>query len=44
VQSIGARDYPAVQECVLLIAVTCIATNLVVDVAYGVLDPRICYE
>jgi peptide/nickel transport system permease protein len=44
VQSIGARDYPAVQGCVLLIAVTYVSTNLLVDVAYGFLDPRIRYE
>jgi peptide/nickel transport system permease protein len=44
VQSIGARDYPAVQGCVLLIAITYMATNLLVDVAYGFLDPRIRYE
>jgi peptide/nickel transport system permease protein len=44
VQSIGARDYPAVQGCVLLIAITYVSTNLLVDVAYGFLDPRIRYE
>ena len=44
VQSIGSRDYPAVQGCVLLIAFTYVTTNLLVDVAYGLLDPRIRYE
>lgn len=44
VQSISARDYPAVQGCVLLIAVAYVSTNLLVDVAYGFLDPRIRYE
>jgi peptide/nickel transport system permease protein len=44
VQSISARDYPAVQGCVLLIAITYVSTNLLVDVAYGFLDPRIRYE
>ncbi len=44
VQSIGSRDYPAVQGCVLLIALTYLTTNLLVDVAYGLLDPRIRYE
>jgi len=44
VQSISARDYPAVQGCILLIAVTYVAMNLLVDVAYGFLDPRIRYE
>jgi ABC-type dipeptide/oligopeptide/nickel transport system permease component len=41
IQSIGFRDYPMVQGCILLIAVTYVAVNLVTDVLYGVLDPRI---
>lgn len=44
VQSIGARDYPAVQGCILLIAVTYVSMNLIVDLLYGFLDPRIRYE
>jgi ABC-type dipeptide/oligopeptide/nickel transport system permease component len=44
VQSIGARDYPAVQGCILLIATTYVAMNLITDLAYGLLDPRIRYE
>jgi peptide/nickel transport system permease protein len=41
IQSIGFRDYPMVQGCILLIAVTYVAVNLVTDILYGVLDPRI---
>jgi len=41
IQSIGFRDYPMVQGCILVIAVIYVTTNLFVDVAYGVLDPRI---
>jgi ABC-type dipeptide/oligopeptide/nickel transport system permease component len=44
VQSITSRDYPAVQGCILLIAITYVSVNLLVDVMYGVLDPRIRYE
>lgn len=44
VQSIGFRDYPMVQGCILLIAVTYVSVNLLVDVAYGALDPRIRLE
>ena len=44
IQSIGFRDYPLVQGCILLIAVTYVAVNLVADVLYGVVDPRIRYE
>ncbi len=44
IQSIGFRDYPLVQGCVLLIAVTYVSMNLLTDLAYGLLDPRIRYE
>jgi ABC-type dipeptide/oligopeptide/nickel transport system permease component len=44
IQSINARDYPMVQGCILLIAVTYVAMNLLTDVVYGWLDPRIRYE
>ena len=43
-QSIGFRDYPMVQGCILLIAVTYVSVNLVTDILYGVLDPRIRLE
>lgn len=41
ISSIGARDYPVVQAGVLVTATLFIAVNLLVDVLYGVLDPRI---
>ena len=44
IQSIGFRDYPTVQGCILLIAVTYVTVNLVTDLMYGVLDPRIRFE
>ena len=44
IQSIGFRDYPLVQGCILLIALTYVGVNLLTDVLYGVLDPRIRYE
>jgi ABC-type dipeptide/oligopeptide/nickel transport system permease component len=44
IQSIGFRDYPLVQGCILLIAVTYVSVNLLTDLAYGLLDPRIRYE
>ena len=44
IQSINFRDYPLVQGCILLIAVTYVAMNLLTDLAYGLLDPRIRYE
>jgi ABC-type dipeptide/oligopeptide/nickel transport system permease component len=44
IQSIGFRDYPLVQGCILFIAVTYVAMNLVTDMVYGLLDPRIRVE
>lgn len=41
IQSIGFRDYPTVQGCVLLIAATYVGVNLITDLTYGLLDPRI---
>jgi peptide/nickel transport system permease protein len=44
VDAVFARDYPLVQGVVLLIALAFIASNLVVDVLYGWIDPRIRYR
>ena len=41
IQSIGFRDYPVVQGCVLFIAMTYVSVNLLTDMAYAYLDPRI---
>lgn len=43
-QAIFGRDYPVIQATTLLIAVTFIFANLLVDILYGVLDPRITQE
>jgi len=43
VRGMNQRDYPVVQDIVFVIAVWIMLTNLVVDVAYGWLDPRIRY-
>jgi ABC-type dipeptide/oligopeptide/nickel transport system permease component len=44
VDSILRRDYPVVQGTVMLLAFTFVIINLVVDVLYAVLDPRIHYQ
>jgi len=44
VDAVFARDYPLVQGVVLLIAVGFILSNLVVDLLYGFIDPRIRYR
>ena len=38
------RDYAAIQGGTLLVAVTFVAINLLVDVLYAALDPRIAYH
>jgi len=41
---IFARDFPVVQTCVLIASVFYIFINLVVDILYGYIDPRIRYQ
>lgn len=43
VGAIGQRDFPIIQAGVLLIAVSIVAANLLVDIVYSYLDPRIRY-
>lgn len=40
-EAIFQRDYPLVQGCILVIAVGYVAVNLVTDIVYGWIDPRI---
>lgn len=44
IQSILNRDYPVVQGSILLVAVILVFTNLIVDILYTFVDPRIRYE
>jgi peptide/nickel transport system permease protein len=41
IQAIGARDYPLIQGSILFILVIYVAINLLVDVLYATIDPRI---
>jgi len=41
--AISARDYPLVQAVVLVIAAFIVLMNLLVDLLYGLLDPRVSY-
>lgn len=43
VQSISRRDYPVIEGVVLFVAVVYVLVNLLVDLLYGVIDPRIRY-
>ena len=44
IQSISFRDYPLVQGCVLMISIAYVGVNLLTDLVYGVLDPRIRFN
>jgi peptide/nickel transport system permease protein len=44
IQAISFRDYPLVQGCILFISVTYVAMNLLTDLTYGFLDPRIRFD
>ncbi|OZN49417.1 ABC transporter permease subunit [Gallibacterium anatis] len=44
IEAIRARDYPVVQSAVLIIATIIIIVNLLVDLLYGVVNPRIRYR
>jgi len=44
VEAIGRRDYPAVQGGLLMSASVIIGVNLLVDVLYGVINPRIRHQ
>ena len=43
VQAIQSRDYPLVQGCVLVIATSYLLVNLLTDIFYQLVDPRIIY-
>jgi len=44
VTAIGQRDYPVVQGTVIVVALFVVAINLIVDITYAALDPRIRYH
>ena len=44
VQAIQTRDYPLVQGCVLVIAVSYLLVNFFTDLVYKLVDPRVSYE
>ena len=44
IYAVQARDWTVIQSLVLLFAVAYVIINLVVDVIYGLVDPRIRYE
>ncbi len=41
IDAIQKRDYPVIQSCVLLISLSYVFINLLTDLAYAWLDPRV---
>jgi peptide/nickel transport system permease protein len=41
VQAISARDYPLLQGCILIIALSYVGVNLLTDLVYAIVDPRV---
>jgi peptide/nickel transport system permease protein len=44
VDAVASRDYPMVMGIMLVSAIVVLAANLLTDLTYGVVDPRIRYE
>jgi oligopeptide transport system permease protein len=44
VTSVGNRDYPVIMATTLVFAIAVVLMNMLVDVSYGILDPRIRYN
>ena len=44
IQSINVRDWPTLQGCLIVIGVSFVIVNIVVDLLYAYLDPRVVYE
>lgn len=44
IDAVGNRDYPALQSTILVLAATFVLVNTLVDLLYGLIDPRVKYE
>jgi ABC-type dipeptide/oligopeptide/nickel transport system permease component len=44
VDSLLARDYPVTQACILVGGIGVVLVNLLIDLGYGIVDPRIRYD
>jgi peptide/nickel transport system permease protein len=44
VEAVNRRDYPIIQGVILVTSLTFVFANLVVDIIYVIVDPRIRYE
>ena len=43
-QAVQNQDYQVVEAVTLILAIMVVVSNLIVDIAYGWLDPRIRYD
>ncbi|MFN8671745.1 MAG: ABC transporter permease [Candidatus Sericytochromatia bacterium] len=41
VNAVGARDFPVIQGCVLIFSITFVLINMLVDLSYFIIDPRV---
>ena len=44
VSSISARDYPVIMGITVFVAASVLLINILIDIIYGILDPRISYR
>jgi peptide/nickel transport system permease protein len=44
ISAIASRDFPLIQGIILFIGFAFVAVNILVDVLYGLIDPRIKYD
>lgn len=44
IEAIRSRDYPVVQGCILIISLTYVLVNLLTDITYRIVDPRIQFS
>ena len=44
ISALNSRDYPIVQGCVLILSLFVMIINLVVDISYKWIDPRVKFE
>jgi peptide/nickel transport system permease protein len=44
IKSLGSNDYSTAMACVMMLAVLTVLGNLIADILYGVMDPRVRYD
>jgi peptide/nickel transport system permease protein len=44
VDAVDARDYPLIMGLILILAIIILIVNLLTDVAYAMVDPRVRYD